>query len=74
MSIHCTLSTLMGRERYSIEDVHEKTGLSRKAISNLYNDKATRVDLETVEKLCNLFKCNIGELFEIRENNNIATM
>lgn len=64
MAIHCTLSTFMGKERYTIQDVHEKTGLSRKAISNLYNDRATRVDFETIERLCNLFNCSVGELLQ----------
>lgn len=70
--MHCMLSTLMGRHRYTIQDVHEKTGLSRNTISNLYNDKATRVDYETVEKLCRLFACQINELFEITDNNMIS--
>jgi DNA-binding Xre family transcriptional regulator len=52
----------MGKNRLLIKDVHERTGLSRKTISNLYNDKATRVDFETIEKLCALFECEIGEL------------
>ena len=33
------LSILMGRERFSIQDVHERTGLSRATISLLYHDK-----------------------------------
>ena len=45
----------MGKNRYLIKDVHEKTGLSRNTVSNLYNNKATRIDYETIEKLCNLF-------------------
>lgn len=65
MAIHCSLSTLMGRNRYTIQDVHQKTGLSRNTISNLYNDRATRIDYETVERLCLLFNCTIGDLFEI---------
>ena len=48
-----------------IQDVHKQTGLSRNTISNLYNDKATRIDYDTVEKLCQLFKCSLDELFEI---------
>ena len=63
--MNCMLSTLMGKHRYSIQDVHEKTGLSRNTVSNLYNDKATRVDYETVERLCKLFSCQINDLFEI---------
>jgi putative transcriptional regulator len=65
MAIHCALSTLMGEHRYSIQSVHEKTGLSRNTISNLYNDKATRIDYFTVEKLCTLFNCGIDDLFRI---------
>ena len=62
MPIHSNLSTLMGSRRYSIKDVHEKTGLSRNTISNLYNDKATRIDFETIYKLCTLFDCGVEEL------------
>ena len=65
MSIHCTLSTLMGKHRFSIQDVHEKTGLSRNTISNLYNDKASRIDYDTAAKLCELFDCNMNDLYEI---------
>ena len=59
------LSTLMGTHRYTIQDVHQKTGLSRSTVSLLYNDKATRVDYDTIEKLCALFNCSIQELFSL---------
>ena len=64
------LSTLMGRYRYSIAYVHDKTGLARGTISNLYNDKATRIDFDTISKLCDLFDCGIDELllFEKEQN------
>lgn len=44
MAVICNLSTLMGKKRFKIEDVHKLTGLSRSTVSNLYNDKATRTD------------------------------
>ena len=62
MSVHSNLSTLMGSRRYTIKDVHEKTGLSRNTISNLYNDKATRIDFTTICKLCTLFNCGVEDL------------
>ena len=65
MAVHCNLSTLMGTRRYSIQDVHKLTGLSRSTVSSLYNDKATRIDFDTLEKLCGLFECNASELFEV---------
>lgn len=59
----CKLSTMMGRARYSIQDVHVKTGLSRSTVTQLYHDKATRIDFETIERLCKLFNCEINDLF-----------
>ncbi len=64
MAIRCKLSTLMGQNRYNIQDVYEKTGLSRGTISNLYHDKMQRVDYETLSKLCELFGCAVEELLE----------
>ena len=64
--IKCNLSKLMGIHKMTIQDVHEKTGLNRATISNLYHEKVNRVDFETMEKLCKLFNCQVGpgELFE----------
>lgn len=58
--IKCNLSKLMGIHKMSIQDVHGKTGLNRNTISNLYHEKAGRIDFETMDKLCNLFKCQAG--------------
>jgi putative transcriptional regulator len=63
MQLTSNLSLLMGKYRYSIQDVHERTGLARRTISTLYNDKATRIDFSTIEKLCQLFGCEINQLF-----------
>lgn len=63
----CNLSTLMGKAKYSIQDVHIKTGLSRSTISMLYHDKAKRIDYDTIELLCELFECEIGELLELEK-------
>ena len=65
MAIRCNLSSLMGSKRYSIQDVHVRTGLSRNTVSNLYNDKASRIDYATIEKLCSLFECRIEDLLEV---------
>lgn len=69
MCVVSNLSTLMGKHRYSIEDVHRLTGLSRSTISSLYNNKATRIDFATAEKLCTLFECNIGDIFSLAAEN-----
>ena len=63
--MHCQLSTLMGQSRYSIQDVHIRTGLARSTVTQLYHDKATRIDFETIEKLCALFECDITDLLRL---------
>ena len=65
----CKLSTMMGELRYSIQDVHIKTGLSRSTVTQLYHDKATRIDFETIEKLCCLFECDLCDLFSLEGKN-----
>lgn len=64
--IKCNLSRLMGIHKMNIQDIHEKTGLNRNTISNLYHEKAARIDFDTIDKLCKLFNCHSGpaELFE----------
>ncbi|OGI21771.1 MAG: Cro/Cl family transcriptional regulator [Candidatus Melainabacteria bacterium RIFOXYA12_FULL_32_12] len=62
--IKCNLSKLMGINKMSIQDVHEKTGLNRNTISNLYHEKAKRIDFVTVDKLCEIFQCQVGDLLE----------
>ena len=73
MQLQCNLSVLMGKHRYNIQNVHEQTGLARRTISTLYNDKATRIDFSTVEKLCQLFSCGIEQLFILSDVNPTLT-
>lgn len=61
--IKCNLSTLMGKEKMNIQEVCNKTGLARNTVGNLYKDTATRVDYNTIDSLCKLFDCEVGELF-----------
>jgi putative transcriptional regulator len=62
--IRCNLSILMGRDKLNIADVNRATGLNRTTIAALYRETAHRVDLDAIEKLCELFKCDVGDLFE----------
>ena len=64
MGIRCKLSMLMGKHRYNMGYVHEKTGLSRTTISNLYHDRMERIDYVTLGKLCELFDCPVGDILE----------
>lgn len=62
--IKCHLSRLMGEHKLKIIDVARETGLHRNTITLLYNETATRLDIETMDRLCRLFSCEVGNLFE----------
>jgi putative transcriptional regulator len=62
--IRCHLSRLMGERKMKIADVARETGLNRNTITLLYKETATRVDLDAIEKLCELFECEVGQLLE----------
>lgn len=62
--IRCHLSRLMGERKLKIADVARETGLNRNTVTLLYKETATRVDLDAVDRLCALFGCAVGDLFE----------
>lgn len=62
--IKCHLSRLMGEHKMRIADVAEQSGLHRNTVSLLYRETAVRVDMDTMDRLCKLFKCGVGDIFE----------
>ena len=62
--IKCHLSRLMGERKVRVADVARDTGLHRNTVTLLYKETATQVDLDTIDKLCAYFDCDVGDLFE----------
>ena len=62
--IKCHLSRLMGERKLKVAEVARATGLYRGSVSLLYDETASKVDLETVDRLCAYFGVTVGELFE----------
>lgn len=47
-----------------IADVARETGLNRNTVTLLYRETANRVELDVIDRLCGLFRCEVGELLE----------
>ncbi len=47
-----------------IKDVAEKAGLSALAVSGIWNNASLRVDLKTLNALCEALECTPGDLLE----------
>ena len=62
--IHCYLSRLMGEKRVRIIDVARATGIGRNMLAKLYYERAKRVELVDLARLCKYFDCPVGDLLE----------
>ncbi|MCL9774072.1 helix-turn-helix domain-containing protein [Vibrio methylphosphonaticus] len=62
--LKCHLSKIMGERKLKISDVARDTGINRGTITRLYNETATRVELEVIDTLCGYFEITVAELFE----------
>ncbi len=66
--IRCHLARLMGEHKMKIVDVARETGLNRNTVTLLYKETAQRIELDALDKLCKLFKCEAGDLLEFQED------
>ena len=55
----------MGERRLKIADVCRATGLSRTTVARLYHEDVIKLDLETLEILCDYLNVDIAEMLEI---------
>ena len=58
------LSRLMGERRVTMQDVVRGTGLARQTVTDLYHDKSARIDLATLNRLCEFFDVGPEQIFE----------
>jgi putative transcriptional regulator len=68
MKVRNNLRVLMAQHYLSIQEVHEKTGLSRTTISKLYNETSAKIGLDTIAALCDLFNCKVSDLLYLEDS------
>ncbi len=61
--IEKNLRVLMAESNLNIQEVSNKTGLSRTTISNLVNGYSKGIQFDTITKLCEVLKCKPTDLF-----------
>lgn len=66
--VEVKLLEMMGRRNIrTIQQLKDKTGLSRKAISQALNKKNHRMHTDTIAKLCVALDCEVGELIVLKK-------
>lgn len=61
------LEVMARREIRTIEEVHKRSGLSRKAVSKIINKETKSISTETIGKLCKGLNCDVEELIVIKK-------
>jgi putative transcriptional regulator len=66
--MYCRLGVLMAEKdpQLSQRQLAKETGLDITTINRLFTNNFGRVDVGTIETLCNYFEKNVGDLFEMR--------
>lgn len=63
--LKCNLSAILGEQKLKVAEVARDTGINKNTLHRLYNETATRVDLEVIEILCKFLDIGIEDLFKI---------
>ncbi len=58
------LDDLIWRNRTTAGEIAKATGLGTTTISKLRNSKNTNISINTIDKLCEYFNCNVSDLME----------
>lgn len=56
------LRELAAKKEYSLYHIAKVTNISYPTLHKIANNQTTRVDLETLEKLCNWLDCSVNDL------------
>lgn len=66
--IRIKLSTLLGERRMSQIELARKTGIRPSTINEIYNEFAVRVNLEHLDRICDVLGCDLSELLVYKPN------
>ena len=58
------LPTLLAERRLKVADAVRATGVSKTTLHKIYNDQSSRIDFDTIDKLCEYLEVGVGDIFE----------
>jgi putative transcriptional regulator len=65
MLIRSNLIALMHQRQFKTAELARAAGVNRSAVTALANNRASRVELATLERLCIVLDCQLADLLEI---------
>lgn len=68
--IRIKLSDLLGKHKMSQKALSNLTNIRLATISKMYYEESKRLDIEQLNSICNVFKCEISDLLEFIPDEN----
>lgn len=62
MAIRILLSRKLGEVRWTQADLSRRTGIRPSTINEMYNELCERVNLEYLDRICNVLNCDLSEI------------
>lgn len=69
MAIRFHISEWMGKNKMTQKQLADLTNIRPATISAIYHDQIKRIDVEHINKLCEVFNCQPGDLLSHVPNN-----
>ncbi len=66
--VRINLSTLLGKRRMSQAELSRRTGIRPSTINDIYNELCERINLEHLDRICEVLDCDVADLLEYEPN------
>ena len=73
LSVKIHLSKILGEKRMTQAELAKKTGIRAGTINDWYHEIIPRLNVEHLDRICEVLECNISDLFEYIPNKNKKT-
>lgn len=71
--IRIYLSKLLGEKRWSQADIARRTGIRPSTINEMYHEIIPRVNVDHLDKICEVLNCGVEDLIEFIPNKHPTT-
>lgn len=66
--IKIKLSELLGKRRMTQQQLSQLTGIRPNTISDIYNEMCARLNIDHLDRICEVLECDISDLIEYIPN------
>ena len=65
----CKLPILLAERKMRVADLIRGTGINKTTLHKLYNGELTRIDLDTIDRICEALNGEVGDLLVFKNMN-----